>query len=163
MYDDLQAIVTPGQFKSFILLMDGNYQGDRISITAATCYNCGSADWKLDMAVSHLASALGYYQRDYYCDYPHVDNVLIYLGLAHSKANNASNAAQIAFSTCDCTSAQQAQSYANTAMQHLNTAINNTATYCETDSPWINHMNAAKTWLTLAINKLPSCVSEACN
>lgn len=165
MYDALQDVVTPEQLKGFIYLMDGNYQGDRISFTTSDCSDCDSPFNKLGSAQTSLSSALGIYavQRYNYCDFPFTDKVYIYLGMASSNATNAWNAANTAKNSCDCTSAQQALSYANAALGHLNTAISNTATYCEPDSPWINHMYVARNWLTQAITALPACVSEACD
>lgn len=162
-YFELQAVVTPQQFSLFTKIVEGKQQSSELSGTASSCNYCNYARARLSIARSRLASALAVYDSSY-CDFGigDIDKVYIYISLAHYYTDKAYDEAVAAYATCDCTSAQNAKDYNNTAKGYLVTAIQNTSIYCD-NTPWETYLDDASTYLSLATFYLNKCVDETCN
>jgi hypothetical protein len=166
MHMELQAILTPGQFKVFESIVFGNKEGTPfVSTTFEVCEECQDARSDLHWAKWYLYSALNNYDISY-CDYYpiHIDYVPIYLGLAKFYTEEAYDQIDDAYNNCVCPEEETLWENINFARTYADTAADYTDEYCAPNSPWISQLGTAITRLAYAkYFSIDDCLDQVCN
>lgn len=162
-YNDLQAVLTPGEFGVFTGLLNSNSPAARAAGTSPACEDCYDGVYYLNLARWYINSSVQHYDASY-CNFGSGDDVVyINLTLAHTKAEDAYQRVLSAYNYCSCSGAGKGLAVAQSAKSYLNAASGNTAIYCGSGTPWEYAMNRGFYYLYYAILRLDDCVDQACN
>jgi len=168
---ELQAVLTPGQFKVFESIVFDNQESNPSNPLVSTtfeddpCDECEDARYDLNQARWKLDSALNFYNISY-CDYYpfHIDYVPVYLGLAKFHSEEAFKVIDDAYKDCLCPDEEDLWEHIDDARYFADIAADYTFEYCDPNSPWINSLGVAITRLAYAkYFSIDDCLDQVCN